>query len=76
MREENSVAGQLLSGKESDRAPKELAPKTKHDRIVDMTPNATTSSVVAEKTAATKCDDNECHDEFVSDVLARFGIQI
>lgn len=76
MKEENSVAGQVVSGKEVERAPHDLARKSKIEHRVDMNANATTSSVALEKTSATKCDDKDGQDEFVSDVLMRFGIQI
>jgi hypothetical protein len=76
MSDELSQAGKLLSGKEGERSPQELAGitrKSRLDRHIDL---ATTSSVATESVVATKCDDKETHDEYVTDVLARFGIQI
>jgi hypothetical protein len=63
------LAGKVLSGKEGERAPLDLAKGGKLK-------GATAGSVISEKKAATKGDDTEQHDEFYTDVLARFGIQI
>lgn len=74
MSDDLNTAGQVLSGKEADRKSDDLrlaARQSKLSRKKDLT----TGAVVADG-ADTKCDDNETQDEFFTDALARFGIQI
>jgi F420-0:gamma-glutamyl ligase len=72
MNDELSSAGQLLAGKEGERSPQEVVRKAKLKAKTD----ATAGSTAKETAIAAKRDENEAHDEFYSDVLARFGIQI
>lgn len=69
MNDEVVLAGKVLSGKEAERSPHDMAKRGKLK-------GATAGSVTTDKAVAKKNDDSEAHDEFYTDVLARFGIQI
>jgi hypothetical protein len=69
MNDDVVLAGKVLSGKEGERAPQDMAKGGKFK-------GATAGSVATDKAIATKGDDSEQKDEFYTDVLARFGIQI
>jgi len=72
MSDDLSSAGKILAGKEGERSPHDMARKAK----LKVKTDATAGNTAIETTVASKRDENEAHDEFYSDVLARFGIQI
>jgi hypothetical protein len=76
MTDELSKAGKLLSGKEGERFAEVDSATLRKSKLTRHTKGATAGSAATEKAVATKCDDTANHDEFYSDVLARFGIQI
>lgn len=74
MNDELSTAGKLLSGKEGERSADSLSGPARKTKLTRH--SATAGGAATETTVATKCDDTATYDEFYSDVLMRFGIQI